>query len=187
MKHTTRSAYSSPPYFETSGWTTVYFNHEGRPSSGWHEFELQTPFEYDGVRNLMIDFSHDNNSWNYDGTCLVSDMGSPPRVVVEVSDSMHGSPLSWDDDTFWPWYPSYAYAVPNIRLKSEAGGEPITGDFVQNCSVDIVDLVMFCDSWLSSLGDPDWCPQCDISDPQDNLINELDFAPFAEHWGETAE
>jgi len=186
MKHTTRSSYSSSPYFETSGWTTVYFNHEGRPTRGWYEFNFQTPFEYDGVRNLMIDFSHNNNSGDYDGTCLVSDMGSPPRVVVEVSDSMHGNPLYWDDDTFWPYYPSYAYEVPNIRLKSEAGGEPIIGDFVQNCSVDIFDLVAFSNAWLSSLGEPYWYPECDIIG-SDNIINEFDFAPFAEHWGETTE
>ncbi len=186
MKHTNRSAYNSPPYFETRGWTTVYFNHEGRPTTGWYEFDFQMPFEYDGVSNLVIDFSHDNNSWDTDGLCVASEMFEP-RVVLGISDSMHGDPLGWDDYTFYPFYPHYATAVPNIRLRSEAGGEPIIGDFVQNCSVDIVDLVVFSNAWLSRLGDPDWCPQCDISDPQDALINEFDFAPFANHWGQTAE
>jgi len=37
------------------------------------------------------------------------------------------------------------------------------------------------------LGEPDWRGQCDISDSQDDLINEFDFAPFANHWGQTAE
>jgi len=186
MKHTTRSGYYSTPYFETSGWTTVYFNHEGRSTTGWYEFDFQTPFEYDGVSNLMIDFSHDNSSWDTEGYCAASER-SVPRVVLGFSDSMHGSPLSWDDYTFYPYYPYYATTVPNIRLKSEAGGEPIIGDFVQNCSVDIIDLVLFSDAWLSSAGEADWCPQCDLSDPQDDLINELDFAPFANHWGQTTE
>mgnify|MGYP001566675041 CR=1 FL=1 len=130
--------------------------------------------------------SHDNSSWDTDGYCAASEM-SVPRVVLGFSHSMHGSPLYWDDYTFYPYYPYYATTVPNIRLKSEAGGEPIIGDFVQNCSVDIIDLVLFSDAWLSSAGEADWCPQCDISDPQDNLLNELDFAPFASHWGQTTE
>lgn len=186
MKHTTRSNFAYQPFFETTGWTTVYSNNEGRLGVGWYEFDFQTPFEYDGTSNLIIDFSHNNNSWDYDGQCKASETGQE-RVILGFSDSMHGSPLWWDDDTFFPFYPYYATAVPNIRLKSEAGGEIIIGDFVQNCSVDIVDLVLFCDSWLSSPGEPDWCPQCDISGPPDDLINEADFANFAEHWGQTVE
>jgi len=185
MKHTTRSNFASLPFFETTGWTTVYFNHEGRPTVGWYEFDFQTAFEYDGTSNLIIDFSHDNNSWDTDGYCKASETGQK-RVIMGFSDSMHGDPLYWDDDTFWPYYPYYATSVPNIRLKSEAGGEPIIGDFVQNCSVDVVDLVAFSNAWLSRLGEGDWCEQCDISEPHD-LINELDFAPFANNWGQTAE
>lgn len=187
MKHTGRTAFWSEPYFETSGWTTVYFNHEPRPTTGWYWFEFQTPFEYNGTSNLMIDFSHDNNSWGDYGTVSVSDMGVP-RVVLGYSDSMHGSPLYWDDRTFYPYYPSYATAVPNIRLKSVVtGAEPLIGDFVQNCRIDLADLIVFCDAWLSSLGNPRWRPACDISDPQDDFINELDFAPFAENWRQSTE
>ncbi len=189
MKHTTRSAYNSPPYFETGGWTIVYFGHEGCPTTGWYEYEFQTPFEYNGTGNLMIDFSHDNNGNSgpdSDGFCTATQTYET-RVVLGFSDSWHGDPTSWNDDTFYPYYPYWATAVPNIRLTSTITAEPILGDIVQNCSVDIVDLVVLCDSWLSSPGDPDWYPACDISDPQDDFINELDFAVFAEHWGESTE
>ncbi len=101
---------------------------------------------------------------------------------------MHGSPLTWDDWTFYPYYPSYARAVPNIKLRSTAlSAEPLIGDFVQNCSVDVVDLIVFCDAWLSSLGDPDWCDLCNISPSPDNIINEFDFAVFAENWHRSVE
>ena len=189
MKHTSRSAFSSPPYFETGGWTRVYFNHEGRPTAGWYQFDFQTPFEYNGTSNLMIDFSHDNRSYSYEGTCSVSDMGMPPRVVVEVSDSMHGEPITWNDNTFFPYYPSYATAVPNIRLKSQAGGEPLAADFEPDCSVNAIDLARLCDAWLRGPGDAGWDTHsiCDISAPPDNFINDLDFAAFAEYWGQIAE
>ena len=185
MKHTSRNAYYSAPYFETSGWTTVYFNHEPRPTTGWCQFDFQTPFEYNGTSNLMIDFSHDNRSWAYDGTCAASETGAD-RVLMQFSDSMHGSPTSWRDSTF-DYYFYFADAVPNIRLTSEVTAEPIIGDFVANCSVDVTDLAALCDAWLSSLGDPEWYPACDISEPADNIINELDFAEFAEQWGQSAE
>ncbi|MHC4740882.1 MAG: C10 family peptidase [Planctomycetota bacterium] len=187
MKHTTRSNFAYQPYFETDGWTTVYYSNEGTLAVGWYEFEFQTPFEYDGTSNLIIDFSHDNDSWDMEGYCIATETYED-RVTFGFSDSMHGSPLYWDDNTFLPsHYPYYATMVPNIRLKSEAGGEAIIGDFVRNCSVDIVDLVQFCNSWLSTPGDPDWCPQCDISDPANHVIDEVDFARFAEHWRQTTE
>jgi hypothetical protein len=184
MKHTTRSNFAYEPFFETAGWTTVYSYNEGRLALGWYEFDFQTPFEYDGTSNLIIDFSHNNNSWSTDGYCKASETYQE-RVILGFADSTHGDPTTWSD---WSAPGIYvATAVPNIRLKAEAGGEPIIGDFVQNCSVDIIDLSRFSHSWLSSLGDLDWCPQCDISGPPDGLINELDFAHFAEHWGQTTE
>jgi len=185
MKHTTRSSFASSPHFETTGWTTVYVNDEGPPTVGWYEFDFQTPFEYDGESNLIIDLSYDNSSsGTEDGYCFASETYAQ-RVVFGIANSTHGDPTTWSD---WSAPGIYvATAVPNIRLKSEAGGEPIIGDFVQNCSVDIFDLVAFSNAWLSRLGEPDWCGQCDISDPEDDLINELDFAPFANHWGQTAE
>ena len=186
MKHTTRADFASAPYFEISGWTTVYSNDEGRPNSGWYEFALQSPFEYDGTSNLIVDFSHNNDSGGTDGYCMVSETYER-RVRIGYSNSGHGDPLDWNDYTFYPYTPYYATAVPNIRLKSEAGGEPIVGDFVQNCSVDMVDLAVFCSAWLSSIGEAEWCGQCDISAIPDEFINELDFAPFASHWGRTAE
>jgi len=41
--------------------------------------------------------------------------------------------------------------------------------------------------WLNGPEYDRWRPQCDISSPSDNFINQADFAHFAEHWGQTAE
>jgi len=186
LKHTARDGFYGPPFFETAGWTTVYLKNEPRPTTGWYEFDFQTPFEYNGIDNLMVDFSHDNRSNSYDGFCTVWETGVP-RVVLNFSDSWHGAPTDWSDDTFFPYWPYGATAVPSIRLKSTTGGQPLPGDIVQNCSVDMADLVALCDAWLSTPADADWSAACDISEPPDEVINELDFAVLGENWGRTTE
>jgi len=184
MKHTRRYNYNSQPFFETSGWTTVYWAHEPRPTTGWYQFDFKIPFKYNGADNLLIDFSHDNNNYSSNGMCLASRMGGE-RVLMSYADSTHGDPLYWNDFSApGLWISS---DVPNIRLKSEVSGTPIVGDFEPDCNVDIIDLVILCDAWLSGPGDSNWNPACDISQPADNFINERDFAVFAENWLEETE
>ncbi len=49
-----------------------------------------------------------------------------------------------------------------------------------------LDLAAFADAWLATPQSPSWNPRADLAPPTpDDLINFLDFAVFAEHWGET--
>mgnify|MGYP002858231704 CR=1 FL=1 len=58
MKHTTRATFpSSSPPFEDTGWTTVYSGNLASLPVGTATFDFATPFEYDGVNNLMVDLS----------------------------------------------------------------------------------------------------------------------------------
>ena len=62
MKHTTESDYvGGSAEFDNSGWAVVYDSNETITGAGWHEFVLNTEFLYDGVNNLLIDFSFDNS------------------------------------------------------------------------------------------------------------------------------
>jgi hypothetical protein len=50
-----------------------------------------------------------------------------------------------------------------------------------------LDLAAFADAWLATPQSPNWNPRADLAPPTpDDLINFLDLAVFAEHWGETA-
>jgi hypothetical protein len=184
MKHTGRSAYTTYPLLETSGWTTVYWAHEPANPTGWRTFTFQTPFEYNGRDNLLVDFSHDNSYYTEEGLCSVSDMGSD-RVLFSYADSTHGSPLTWNDFSAPGLYTSGG--VPNIKVIASVQGEPFPSDFVHNCRVDTVDFAVLAAAWLSAPGDSNWEPACDISAPADNFINERDYAVFAEHWLEETE
>ena len=61
-------------------------------------------------------------------------------------------------------------------------GLPFLGDFEPDGDVDFSDFAIFASAWRSSEGDGNWNPACDISDPNDDVINELDLAVFTENW-----
>ena len=58
----------------------------------------------------------------------------------------------------------------------------IPGDFEPDGNVDADDLRVLAFAWLSSSGDDNWNPLCDISDPNDEVIDALDFVVLAQHW-----
>lgn len=56
------------------------------------------------------------------------------------------------------------------------------GDFNKSGQVDSVDLYIMKRAWLSQPGDDNWDSRCDISDPNDSIINNIDYAKFAGGW-----
>ena len=184
MKHTGKSCYANPsPYFETTGWTTVYQGNDTISSAGWRNFHFQSAFEYNGTSNLIIDFSHNNTYSTSNGYCMASDTGAT-RVVMSFADSDYGDPLDWSDYSApGRWTSPY---VPNIKLISNVPAEePLVGDFEPDCRVGVRDLDILSSAWLSGPGDGNWNPDCDISQPSDDIINFLDFCALAAHWLES--
>ena len=56
------------------------------------------------------------------------------------------------------------------------------GDFVSPYGVDFLDFAVLGLAWYSQPGDGNWNAICDISEPNDNVIDELDLEVFAENW-----
>jgi Peptidase C10 family/Spi protease inhibitor len=92
MKHTALSSYSTAS-FEGAGWTTVYQNDETISSTSWEEFAFDSNFEYNGIDNLMIDFSFSNSAEALYGLVIVSSI--PDRSVYGLSWGTNGDPLTW--------------------------------------------------------------------------------------------
>ena len=111
MKHTALGAFASASW-EGSGWTTVYQASETVSATGWVQFNFTTPFSYDGVNNLMVDFSFNNTSYTSNGTCRYSTPGGY-RTVWYQTDSGAGDPLTWSGAS-----PSgtRSTSVPNIKF-----------------------------------------------------------------------
>jgi len=59
---------------------------------------------------------------------------------------------------------------------------PELSDFEPDGDVDFYDFAVLGPAWLSSLGDDNWNPVCDISEPLDNVIDALDLAIFSRDW-----
>lgn len=111
MKHTaasTQSSWEGP----ASGWTTVYQGNDTISSTGWTWFAFATPFSYNGVSNLLVDFSHNNSSYSTDGQ-VRSSTGAVGRALVFRSDSADGDPLDWSGSTPAPVSTN---RMPNIKL-----------------------------------------------------------------------
>ena len=66
-------------------------------------------------------------------------------------------------------YPKFAWQIP-------------AGDLVCPDGITFVDFSFLASSWLSTAGEINWNPLCDISDPKDDIIDELDLAVFCENW-----
>jgi len=112
MKHTDLNSYSGSPEWDGSEWTLVYQNDEPIPSTGWVTFPFSTPFDYNGAKNLMIDFSFNGTNYTSDGKCRYTVAGTNQTIYYRT-DSEFGDPLMWDGSSPSPNLSAY---VPNIKL-----------------------------------------------------------------------
>jgi len=55
-------------------------------------------------------------------------------------------------------------------------------DFDSNGKVNFVDFSVFAQAWRTQHGEPNWNPACDISDPNDDVINERDLLVLGNNW-----
>jgi hypothetical protein len=110
MRHTELAQYDTPTW-EAEDWVTVYQATQVINTTGFVVFNLTTPFLYNGVDNLMIDFSHNNTFRTTTGYCFSVDTGAP-RSIVYYSNSADGSPLDWSGAT-----PAFVHSmVPAVQL-----------------------------------------------------------------------
>jgi hypothetical protein len=102
-----------------SGWTTVYQHNEPSTPYGWHTFELDTPFDYDGARNLMVDFSFNNASSSTAGASRGVNLAAY-RCLYFSTNSAYGDPLTWTGTANPP--PSRTTYLPQLRFYFQING-----------------------------------------------------------------
>jgi len=152
LKHTASSEYVLP-LWESSGWTTVYQAQETiSTTSDWVTFVFDTPFVYNGVDNLMVDFSFNNDSISTTGRVDATDTGRN-RILTYSSNSQFGDPLSWSASS--PPGQTGTY-IPNIRLVTEGPisvAPAIAGRFVGGVWSDNVTVLEEADEMFLSVTD----------------------------------
>jgi hypothetical protein len=103
MKHTDLGVYPGEPNWESSDWTTVYYQaNQSITTTGWVQFDFTTPFEYGDSLNLMVDISA---GYSYDSGCYrVSQPGGGNRTIYyRTYYSDYGDPLTWSGGIPTPW------------------------------------------------------------------------------------
>ncbi len=129
MRHTPLDSYASVRAWENA-WTVVYRGTTTITATGWVNFTFQTPFNYNGTDNLMIDFSFNNSSWTSSGNCRYFSDGTQ-RTLYYNTDSAYGDPLNWSGTTSPT--PRVIANVPNIKLTTDGPasiGMSIVGEMV---------------------------------------------------------
>jgi gluconolactonase len=71
-----------------------------------------------------------------------------------------------------------AFSTGSICMASEPGWPDLNGDWW----VDFKDFAILANAWRSTTGSPNWDPNCDISAPSDDTIDEKDLAVLCENW-----
>jgi subtilisin family serine protease len=95
MKHTPLIEFPSSDL--DSNWTTIYQSDEIINTKGWRLFTFNSPFDYNGLENLMVDFSFNNTSKaSSSGYCYSSTPGGY-RTVYAYSNNTYGDPLDWNE------------------------------------------------------------------------------------------
>ena len=98
--------------------------------------------------------------------------------------------------TNYPPIPEYQIVRVLTRMEAPGGGAgsgrviPLYAgyvsydgcDFDHDHDVDLYDFAVFAPAWMSSHGDENWNPLCDISQQADYVVNASDLAVFTEYW-----
>ncbi|KQC05236.1 MAG: hypothetical protein APR54_00035 [Candidatus Cloacimonas sp. SDB] len=112
MKHTSDSTFTSGAYEDNSTYTLVYDGPITWNGSGWHDIQLDTSFNYNGVDNLVIYYQNQDGSYS---------SGYPYFYYTSQSNR---AIYKYQDSTFPTTSGTLTYRAPNIRLHKVVEANP---------------------------------------------------------------
>ena len=137
---------------------------------------------------------HDSGSytscfWNSDLNPGLNGIGnaSDPNVIGESTANMQirstFTDYGWDfvDETDNGTNDIWRMCVDGVEYP-KLYWQYILGDFVCPDGIDFIDFSVFGLAWLSEDGQPKWNHRCDISNLNDNIIDEFDLDVFRNNW-----
>ena len=116
--------------------------------------------------------------WDIQTSGEPNSAGGTPKTTEEMKTKNTFTGAGWDFVNLWDICEGTNYS----RLRWQIPLAISIGDFVCPYGVDFMDFAVISSTWLSKPGEPDWNPACDISNPKDSVIDELDLAVFCENW-----
>ena len=121
MGHTTKSSFSSDSDFVSINNLTEVYSGTWNITAGWNEFELTTPFNYDGSSNLVIALY---SKGSYKSTTFYYTVTSSSQVVYAYSDSNDPNPNTNEGN--WSSFNSRSTTtyLPNLKLLAVVSNTP---------------------------------------------------------------
>lgn len=99
-------------------------------------------------------------------------------LSIDVNNGANNTTYTDGADSFW--YSHKFYFANYISFKTL----PMPGDFQKDGRVNLLDLELLAQAWLATPIDSAWNAACDISEPNDNIINIQDFVIMSQYWQE---
>ena len=124
----------------------------------------------------------EDSFWDVNNSGVGSSAGGTGKTTAEMQAESTFTDAGWDfvgevingPNDIWDIcegtnYPKFVWQIP-------------AADFVCPDGVTFIDFSVLGAAWLSSPGQIHWDPNCDISEPNDSIIDERDMAVFCENW-----
>jgi hypothetical protein len=124
-----------------------------------------------------------NCFWDVQTSGVTYSDGGTGKTTAQMQTQSTFTDAGWDfvdeiangTDDFWDIcdgtnYPKLAWQIP------------IAGDFMCPDGVNMFDFAVLGDAWFSDPNLGNWDPACDISEPNDNVIDGFDLEVFTDNW-----
>lgn len=122
-------------------------------SSFW-DIQVGGPDNGFGI-GLLTEEMQDANTFTDVGWDFVGETANGTEDIWDICEGTH--------------YPKQVWQIP-------------IADFTCPDGVNMFDFAVLGSAWLSDPNDANWNQACDIFDPNDNIIDELDLGAFTENW-----
>lgn len=125
-----------------------------------------------------------NSFWDEQTSGLTWSSGGTGKTTVEMQTNSTFTDAGWDfvGETANGTEDIWRMCVDDLNYPHLAWEFSNYGDFVCPDGVNFLDFAVLGSAWLTDSNDANWNPACDIFDPNDNIIDELDLAAFTENW-----
>jgi hypothetical protein len=136
----------------------------------WSSIALDTNdnphISYQGNNSRLKYAAFNGLTWDIETVDSTFNVGTSTSLVLDSNDNPHISYHYWPDENL-----NYAYFCGYVP-----------GDLNDDCKVDFRDFAIFGLAWYAQPGDAQWNPYCDISDPNDNIVDVIDLDVFCDNW-----
>jgi len=124
-----------------------------------------------------------NSFWDIQKSGEPNSDGGTPKTTTEMQTKITFTGADWDfvSETINGANDMWRMCVDGVRypmLSWQFG----VGDFTCPDGVDFIDFAVLASAWLSDPKGTEWKLVCDISEPKDSFIDDLDLVIFCDNW-----